>query len=676
MKKVSLKYIILLIGAVICLVFACLGTGFLRDKPVNSYADRSALQENVPAAQSDEEDDGDGYYFKSVNVDITVSKSKILTVREEIVAVWNVSGKRSLIRDIQRVTTTYRFIDGKEVAGKSFYMGISEIKATLDGEDCYCKLIPLTDGFYDNEYFSVEMKHKDNSFLQTGREYTFVLDYVYDMSADRVSGYDDLVYDILGYGMARTGKFAAKVSFPEGTSLENVSVRTSRTDEWSPDESRGEGWGVDGNVITVNANPGGTYAGYTLQVILPDGYFNGHVYFIWYYVVFALLFVAAVGALIFFFVRNMPKKPVETVEFYPPEGVDIMRFSAVWHRKAKDKDAAALILKWVGQGLIDIEKDGKRHFILKAQKQNCNGYDENGKPYCDTGWEKIYYKTLFSGIGGGYNKFSTRAFKKATRSEKEKLYNATQALKKSGVDEVLKPVQKARYAMPFISLVPTIVMIIYVCILTRTAFGLFFLVFMLAGTGVSAMATRPDGVPLMYIFPVAFYTLPYCIAVFTTELPTCDYAYLLYIAPFIYAAGNFVLPYLMGRRTDEAQAIYGRMRGFKRFLLTAELSRISLLFDENPEYFADILPYCLIMGVSKKVQKRFAALKNINVPVYVSQDINTVSMSHVISRSVSAGRPHTSFSGGSGSGGGHSAGGGGHGGSHGGGGGGGGSRSR
>lgn len=665
MKKVSVKIVLFAIGAVLCLILACLSDVFSHKNAVNANADFTDGQEIIPVVQYEED-----YYFEQVNVNITVSKSKILTVREEITAVWNAPNRRSLIRDIQRVTTTTRLIDGEVIKGKTFYTGISKISATLDGEDCYCKLIPSTDDFYDNEYYSVEMKHKDGSYLKVKQPYTFVLNYVYDMSADRMSGYDDLVYDILGYGMARTESFTAAVTFPEGTELSEVSVRTGRETEWKPDESKGEQWGVSGNVITVVAS--GTADGYTLQVLLQKGYFDGHIYVIWYYFVFAALFVIAVIGLILFFVKNMPKKPVETVEFYPPEGVDIMRFSAVWHRKAKSKDAAALILKWAGQGLITIEKDGSRHFILRAQKQDCLGRDDNGKLYCETSAERNYYSALFSTIAGGYNKFSTRAFKNASQSEKESLYEATKRLRTGG-GEAVKPVQKVKYALPFISLIPSILMIIYGCILSRTFFGLFFIVFLLAGTFVSALATRDDRVPLMYIFPVAFYCVPYFAAIFTAEVPFCDYAYLFYIAPVIYAIGNFILPYLVGRRTEDAQAIYGKLLGFKRFLLTAELSRISLLFDENPEYFAGILPYCLIMGVSNKVQKRFAALKNINIPTYVSQQINMGSMSRTVSHIGSVGRPHSSGGGWSSGGGGH---GGGSGGSRGGGGGGGGSRSR
>ena len=119
----------------------------------------------------------------------------------------------------------------------------------------------------------------------------------------------------------------------------------------------------------------------------------------------------------------------------------------------------------------------------------------------------------------------------------------------------------------------------------------------------------------------------------------------------------------MNKKADYVLSDYGKMLGFKRFLLTAELSRIEMLFEEDPDYFSHIIPYCLIMGIGKKVEKRFAAL-NISAPEW-SDGIGLGAFSH-FSHTLAT----SSGMGSSGGGGG----GGGHGGSSGGGGGGGGSR--
>ena len=77
----------------------------------------------------------------------------------------------------------------------------------------------------------------------------------------------------------------------------------------------------------------GAKRSFTVQAILPDGYFKGGgVTFFWYYIPFAAIAAAAVIALIVLALKMIDKKPLETVEFYPPEGMSVMRFSAIWHR--------------------------------------------------------------------------------------------------------------------------------------------------------------------------------------------------------------------------------------------------------------------------------------------------------------------------------------------------------
>ena len=120
MKKVNFKLVLFAIGAALCLILACLGCSSLHKNTYISNAEYTEEQQNSPAARASEE-----YFFQSVDVNITVSKSKTLAVRETITAIWHNGGKRSLIRDIQRESLTTRLIDGKVVEGKPFYTGIS-----------------------------------------------------------------------------------------------------------------------------------------------------------------------------------------------------------------------------------------------------------------------------------------------------------------------------------------------------------------------------------------------------------------------------------------------------------------------------------------------------------------------------------------------------------------------
>ena len=49
----------------------------------------------------------------------------------------------------------------------------------------------------------------------------------------------------------------------------------------------------------------------------------------------------------------------------------------------------------------------------------------------------------------------------------------------------------------------------------------------------------------------------------------------------------------------------GKVKGFKRFLETAEKEELESLVEKNPEYFYDILPYTYSLDVSEKWVEQF-----------------------------------------------------------------------
>jgi len=65
---------------------------------------------------------------------------------------------------------------------------------------------------------------------------------------------------------------------------------------------------------------------------------------------------------------------------------------------------------------------------------------------------------------------------------------------------------------------------------------------------------------------------------------------------------------IMPKRTQYGNEILGKLRGFKRFLETAEKPQLESLVEENPEYFYNILPYTYALGVSDKWINQFETI--------------------------------------------------------------------
>ena len=649
------------------------------------------------------------FEFHQIDVEIQVGKDKVYTVKETLVTYFKKSGiNRGIIRDIQRETTTTRYIGGKQVKGKSFIAQLNNVRASYEGKEI------KPDVEVSSEMYSIYLR-KPSGKIDEG-EYTFVLEYDYDMSDDKVTGYDDFVFDVLGYEMNRTEVLNATVTFPEDISPDKVSIRTNNSGSpelhtWKPGLGNGselESLQIGSNFIKFTAYPKARDKGYTVQVILPDGYFSeATLTFYWYYLIAIFFTVVGIGVALYLVLKNsLQGKTVEVVEFYPPEGMSVMEFSSIWHRGARAKDSSALILKWANLGLLTIEKDGEKNLILRptdiydfntfclkgaapsepSQNPGAETVGENAtaanalysdadKKYFDSITEKKFYFRLFAGIGGD-GAFSTRIFKGISDSQKSAFFENIKELVDEGKDkEHLKgDAEKVRTALPFIGLIPTLGVLIFYSILLGQFIPIFFLIFMAAGTFVGVSWRKTPEVFIMLLFPLAFYGGVFGMFTAFFALTAYDYIGLLWIAPIVWAACLFVCPYFVkGVRTDEAQKTYGRLKGFETFLLKAELPKIQLLFDKNPEYFSDILAWCVIMGISDKVEKRFAPL-SFNMPKFMSEGIRVRWICTCMHHSHFYGLParHTSSYGG---GGGHfSGGGGGHHGSHGGGGGGGRSR--
>lgn len=65
---------------------------------------------------------------------------------------------------------------------------------------------------------------------------------------------------------------------------------------------------------------------------------------------------------------------------------------------------------------------------------------------------------------------------------------------------------------------------------------------------------------------------------------------------------------IMPKRTPFGNEMLGKLKGFKRFLETAEKPQLEALVNENPEYFYNILPYTYALGVSETWMSQFETI--------------------------------------------------------------------
>ena len=64
----------------------------------------------------------------------------------------------------------------------------------------------------------------------------------------------------------------------------------------------------------------------------------------------------------------------------------------------------------------------------------------------------------------------------------------------------------------------------------------------------------------------------------------------------------------MQRKTPLGDQLHAKIRGFRKFIMTAEKSRLEMMQSQDAEYFYNILPYAYVLGVSNEWLKNFSGI--------------------------------------------------------------------
>jgi uncharacterized membrane protein len=104
-----------------------------------------------------------------------------------------------------------------------------------------------------------------------------------------------------------------------------------------------------------------------------------------------------------------------------------------------------------------------------------------------------------------------------------------------------------------------------------------------------------------------FGVIPWVAMVLPTVIQDTMYT-IMYIIGIICIAVLILFAKIMPKRTPYGNEMLGKVRGFKRFLETAEKQQLEKLAEKNPEYFYNILPYTYALGVSDVWMKQFEAI--------------------------------------------------------------------
>lgn len=392
---------------------------------------------------------------------------------------------------------------------------------------------------------------------------------------------------------------------------------------------------VDGNIISgslTNTLSGGQAL--TVRLTLPEGYFVNAKSNLDMYSILVIIFslVCVLISYILWAKFGKDDDVIETVEFYPPKGYNSAEIGFIYEGNAETPAVVSLLIYLANNGYLKIQET-ERQGIFKKDKgfiiTKLKEYDGNNEN------ERIFFNGLFNRPNNPDITQLQKIMKEAKQNGKKiNLYKAIELAKEKDTSEKTYVTDTDLYDHFYITLNTIkrnlnskenknkifessssgkgkwlIMMIISIFALitikpvieydTETLL----IALLLPGIGLSILFKllfEKNSIFLKIfglIFGLCFAGIPW----FNTVLPalTDNIIYLItYIIGIICIAVIFLFLKIMHKRTPFGNEMLGKLKGFKRFLETAEKPQLESLVTQNPEYFYNILPYTYALGVS------------------------------------------------------------------------------
>ena len=537
----------------------------------------------------------------------------------------------------------------------------------------------MTNVSVDNEYTT--SRKNGNYKLQIGSanstltgEQKYVIKYTYNLGKDPAKNYDELYYNIIGNEWDTViGNITFSITMPKD--FDSSKLGFSSGNIGSTDNSKVK-YNVSGNKITGSYN-GVLSAGQALTVRceLPEGYFVGAGLNIniMDYIMFLIPVIFLVIAILLWYKFGRDDQVIETVEFYPPEGLNSLDVGFLYKGKAENKDVTSLLIFLANKGYLEIDN---KKINLNSEKINLNQDSKNSanqkiielqnkineerinnpnskkiKYYenmldiyknIDTpiDYEQYGFKSLINKLNRE-NKFFIKKLKDydgtnaneqlfmdglfeydRTEVTDEMLYNnfyitnnriLHNVNSKQNMDKIF---EKSPLRIKF--LIILMIAATY-CLITIPP------IFNYGQPETLIFAIFSSGIGFSFLFSMLFKKRHIAEKIFglifglglggmswvVIILPTLtqDFLYLIgYIIGIVCVAIMIVCLIYLPKRTKYGNEMFGKLKGFKNFLETAEKEKLESMVLENPNYFYDILPFTYVLGISDKWIKKFESI--------------------------------------------------------------------
>ncbi|WP_319370866.1 DUF2207 domain-containing protein [uncultured Ilyobacter sp.] len=541
---------------------------------------------------------GQEYFtIEDYTVDIKVNENNSYNIREEITANFE-SERHGIYRDIP---STY---NGRNVKINNIIVKGSPFTKVKSGGDTRIKI--------------------GDPYRYVLGEKKYIISYDYTVGDDRNKDMDEFYYNIIGDRWNTTIK-KVKFSIEMPSDFDKSRVNFTSGGRGSRDSS-GIKYSVEGNTIKGETlKTLGPREALTIALPLPEGYyrntskFNGPLDVLTYINKWAgALFLTVISFVWFFFGRD--RKIIETVEFYPPEDISPAEAGYMIDGSVDTKDVTSLLFYWAEKGYIEIEEedsDGMLEMLLGKDYIFTKLKDRKDAPYYETMmFNELFYKygdgqkVRLSSLRNNFYKITNKVksiIKKHKALKTQTLYtemskNLSAVMKGLAILPVFLESYTRFYAMtgdlyisiPFAGAISLLIFGVTEKIIK------FIMNFELKREDMKLRLTRK----IMNLIPLIIITF-----VFFNIFRMANFSALFSAVDFVIKSIIFIISFVLAeftlKRTEYGTEILGKLKGFRNFLIHAEKSRLETLVKKNPQYYYNILPYAIVLGVTNVWADKF-----------------------------------------------------------------------
>ena len=367
----------------------------------------------------------------------------------------------------------------------------------------------------------------------------------------------------------------------------------------------GEGDGVSlspkNGVISIYNEQLSAYEGITVEMIFNDGVLSTKADMTPYYIIIAGCVILGLLFIVKFLVFNKDGlTPVSDTQ--APAGMGPLVMGKLIDNRVDQSDVTSLIFYWANKGYLKIDLQNENDIELIRIMQHL--------PESAPKHQHIMYEGLFkSGDIVKINDLSqsfypvVEAVTKEVNAENSKLYDG----KSMGVAVLF-----ALIGGLLMSITPIILAMTTISVKLFSIVPLFmiipaFIVFALAqSVKYNTLKYKKKKLALMYAGVVLLSLV--CTAVYVIFIPS----YVIEIVPkLILCLIGFAIVILSTTIISRTEAYTEKLNhivGFRDFIKYAEKDKLEALLEGNPEYYYQVLPYAIVLGVSDIWEDKFAAL--------------------------------------------------------------------